>query len=146
MVPLVLTEENVKAHWKRYRPEVYKGLLVKGLLNQSVSQAVDQTNEALVNALHRGMDPYQAWEAVRGLWAFPPSEPREERRPAESRENRSPWNSLPENPSFRPGPMMPSSTPLPPPAAPTSPSPTPMGLEAGLPKPSSPTTSLPYAS
>jgi hypothetical protein len=71
---LVVSEDAVRSHWKEFRPKMYRELEQRGTLDQSVRQAVQQTKDALVDALQAGMNPDQAWEGVREMWAYLPSE------------------------------------------------------------------------
>jgi hypothetical protein len=74
VVQLVVSEDAVRKHWQRYRPKMYRELEQRGSLEESVRQAVQQTKDALVDALQAGMNPDQAWESVREMWAFLPPE------------------------------------------------------------------------
>jgi hypothetical protein len=53
---------------------MYRSLKQSGQLDRAAQQAADNTADALVECIHRGMSHDQAWEAVRENWMFLPSE------------------------------------------------------------------------
>jgi ubiquinone/menaquinone biosynthesis C-methylase UbiE len=64
---------QIKAHWKKYRPEMYRALKKAGALDEAVSQAEELTADALYRLTVEQRLPYdQAWEMVREEWAFLP--------------------------------------------------------------------------
>lgn len=65
---------QAKAHWKKYRPKIYRELQQSGRLNQAAQQAADNTGEALADCIESGMSYDQAWEYVREQYLFFPSE------------------------------------------------------------------------
>jgi hypothetical protein len=77
-------KEQIREHWKTFRPRMYRGLVKAGKLEQSLDQAVDQTKDAVADSLLAGANPDQAWEGARELWAFLPSETEVPNLPAES--------------------------------------------------------------
>ena len=124
---------QIKDHWKRFRPAMYRGLQKAGDLDRSVLQAQNQTADALASLLQKGLQENLAWEAVRQEWAFLPSEREEPNLPR----GRQP--GVPRSPTLAPAP---SPTTPPPPAATTA-SPTPTGLERAVPRRSTGPTSPP---
>jgi hypothetical protein len=65
---------QAKAHWQKYRPKMYKALQEKGTLHKHLNKAVDQTEEEYARAIENGMEPHEAWEALRENHLFLPSE------------------------------------------------------------------------
>jgi hypothetical protein len=61
-------------HWKEFRPKMYAELEKSGRLYEAAQQAADQTMDALMALLQKGMDYQTAWESVREQWMFLPSE------------------------------------------------------------------------
>jgi hypothetical protein len=66
--------QQIKLHWEKYRPAMYRQLEQSGKLNQALLQAREQTSDALHNLLKDGVPYDEAWESVREEWAFLPSE------------------------------------------------------------------------
>jgi len=67
---------QIKAHWKKYRPQMYAELEKSGHLLESVYAATELTSDLMYD-LQNGPSklPYQqAWELAREEWAFLPSE------------------------------------------------------------------------
>ena len=69
-----LYPENIKAHWKKFRPTMYRELEQQGILDQQAQNASDLTKDALADLIEQGLPYNQAWEMVRENWAFLPSE------------------------------------------------------------------------
>ena len=65
---------QIKAHWKKYRPRMYKELEKSGKLLESVYAAQELTNDLMDRLLAKRMPHHQAWEIAREEWAFLPSE------------------------------------------------------------------------
>lgn len=65
---------EIKAHWKMYRPRMYRELERAGRLDQAVYEAQERTGQALGQMIEEGADLEKAWEAVREEWAFLPAE------------------------------------------------------------------------
>ena len=66
---------QIKAHWKKYRPQMYAALEKSGHLQESVYQAQERTNDLMDKLLLVDRLPHhQAWEMAREEWAFLPSE------------------------------------------------------------------------
>lgn len=66
--------QQAKKHWKTYRPKMYRQLQRSGRLNETLQQAAENTGEALADCIEKGMKYDQAWELVREMWLFLPSE------------------------------------------------------------------------
>src|SRR5262245_25328694 len=68
-------EREVQAHWLEHRPRAARALQQKGLLDQAVRQAVQQTKEAVNDlVLNGGMSLPQAWQLMREEWMYLPAE------------------------------------------------------------------------
>jgi hypothetical protein len=65
---------EIKAHWEKYRPQMYRQLEQEGRLDQSLHEASERTGEAFADLVENGLEPSSAWEAVREEWAFVPAE------------------------------------------------------------------------
>jgi len=66
---------QIKAHWKKYRPQMSSELQSQGKLEESVHAAQELTNDLMNNLLDKHRLSYdQAWELAREEWAFLPSE------------------------------------------------------------------------
>lgn len=61
-------------HWYEHRPRMYKGLLEKGLLVKSLEEASERTGEAYAELVSKNVNPLEAWQQVREMWLFLPSE------------------------------------------------------------------------
>lgn len=83
---------EIKAHWAKYRPDMYRQFEQAGNLDQALYEASERTGEAFAS-LVEGTEPIQAWEAVREEWAFLRAEQDEP--------------SLPSDPTSRPAPPAP---------------------------------------
>lgn len=76
--PLDLLGHQIKAHWRRYRPKMYRALEESGELDKTVHAAQERTHDALSELVEQGWDWNYAWEAIRGEWAFLPAEEEED--------------------------------------------------------------------
>src|SRR2546425_6300648 len=65
---------EIKEHWRKYRPQMYRELEQEGRLDQSLHEASERTGLAFAQQVEHGLEPPSAWEAVRELWAFLPTE------------------------------------------------------------------------
>ncbi len=65
---------QAKEHWQKYRPKMYKALQEKGTLHKHLNAAVERTGNEYCQAIENGMEPHEAWEAVRENHLFLPSE------------------------------------------------------------------------
>jgi len=65
---------QIKAHWQKYRPQMFRELAQAGTLDESVHSAEALTIAAYDQAIRAGLAPDQARELVREEWAFLPSE------------------------------------------------------------------------
>lgn len=79
--PLNNLGRQIKAHWRKYRPKMYRALEQSGKLDESIYAAQQLTSDALNDLVERGMDWNQAWELIREEWAFLPAEEDEEEQP-----------------------------------------------------------------
>jgi hypothetical protein len=65
---------EIREHWRKYRPQIYRQLEQAGNLDQALHEASERTGEAFASLVEDGTEPIQAWEAVREEWAFLPAE------------------------------------------------------------------------
>ena len=73
-LPLGSLGLQIKAHWEKYRPQMFAQLQREGKLQESVYQAQEQTNDLMDRLLDKGLSHDQAWELAREEWAFLPGE------------------------------------------------------------------------
>ncbi len=66
--------QQIRAHWQKYRPQMYRELEQSGKLHQALLQAQELTSDALHTLVRQGVPYDQAWESVREQWAFLPGE------------------------------------------------------------------------
>jgi hypothetical protein len=64
--------EQIKEHWREFRPKMYQDLAKSGQLEKAVETAYQNTKDALVQGVGNGQRYEQAWEAVNQEWAFLP--------------------------------------------------------------------------
>jgi hypothetical protein len=69
---------QMKEHWRKYRPRMYRELEQAGKLDEAVRNAAALTNDAYAQAIRAGLNPDQARELVREEWAFLSEESDEE--------------------------------------------------------------------
>jgi hypothetical protein len=74
---------QIKEHWRKYRPRMYRELKKTGKLDEAVHAAEAMTVAAYDQAIRAGLAPDQARELVREEWAFLPDEQEVRRLPAE---------------------------------------------------------------
>lgn len=60
--------------WKKYRPKMYQELVKTGQLESRANKAAEQTRDALADLISQGVPYDQAWESVREMWIYLPSE------------------------------------------------------------------------
>jgi len=65
---------QAKEHWANYRPKMFSAMQRSGRLNLHLNNAVEQTQNEYARAIGNGMEPDEAWEAVRENHLFLPSE------------------------------------------------------------------------
>ena len=65
---------QIKAHWKKYRPQMSAQLQREGKLEESVYAAQELTSDLMDSLLDKKLSYHQAWELAREEWAFLPSE------------------------------------------------------------------------
>jgi hypothetical protein len=65
---------QIKEHWRKYRPRMFKDLEKISKLDAAVHNAEVLTVEAYDQAVRSGLNPDQARELVREEWAFLPDE------------------------------------------------------------------------
>ena len=55
---------EIKAHWAKYRPKIYRQLEQEqeGKLDQSLHQASERTGQAFAQLVENGLEPPSAWE------------------------------------------------------------------------------------
>lgn len=73
---------EIKAHWKKYRPQMYRQLEQDKKLDQALHEASERTGQAFAQQVEGGLEPSSAWEMVREEWAFLPSEQDQPHRPS----------------------------------------------------------------
>ena len=71
---------QIKTHWRRYRPKMYRALEEAGELDRAVYEAQERNGNALADLVEKGQDWNRAWESVREEWAFLPSEEEDDER------------------------------------------------------------------
>ena len=72
--PLATLREDIEAHWREHRPRMVAELEAKGRLREAIERAARLTEEAVLEAVARGMPFPTAWETFREEWAFLPAE------------------------------------------------------------------------
>lgn len=75
--PLTGLKDRIAEYWKEFLPQKWRELRANGTLSEALQSAKDQTAEAYHDAVLGGLAPDQAWELVKGDWAFPPPEPKD---------------------------------------------------------------------
>jgi len=81
--PLTTLRDDIRRHWKMYRPRMTARLEDDGTLEDRIEQAARETEEAILQyvqesakdgALTPAQAFWQAWEIYRNEWAFLPAE------------------------------------------------------------------------
>lgn len=72
--PLTTLREYTEAHWREYCPGKVADLEAQGALDKAIDQAVERTENAILDAVAEGADFWAAWELYREKWAFLPAE------------------------------------------------------------------------
>jgi hypothetical protein len=65
---------KIKAHWKGHRPKMAKELEEAGQLDERVQAAEQFTLDSDADAIRSGLNPDQARELTREMWALLPTE------------------------------------------------------------------------
>src|SRR3989442_1137673 len=100
---------EIKAHWRKYRPKMYRQLEEEGRLDQSLHEASERTGLAFAQQVENGLEPPSAWETVREMWAFLPAESDERAEPAAATGvNGADAGALPDEPDPAGGSVTPS--------------------------------------
>lgn len=76
--PLTTLHDDTKQHWRKYCPDKVAGLEAQGALDEAIDQAVELTENAVLDAVAGGADFWAAWEMYREQWAFLPAEEADE--------------------------------------------------------------------
>lgn len=74
--PLENFNETVAAHWRQFRPRMYKELYDANALADALADAKEQTEQAMYFLQEtEGITPYEAWMEVKQMYAILPPEP-----------------------------------------------------------------------
>lgn len=84
--PLTTLRQDIRAHWRKYRPQMTARLEAEGTLNERIEAAAKETEEAVLSYVAKAQGTsltpaqafWQAWEIYREEWAFLPAERNEE--------------------------------------------------------------------
>jgi len=84
--PLTTLRQDIRAHWRKYRPHMTARLAAEGTLEQRLEAAAKETEEAVLSYVEKAQGTsftpaqafWQAWEIYREEWAFLPAETSEE--------------------------------------------------------------------
>jgi hypothetical protein len=69
-------KEQARAHWKAFRPALYRDLKKAGKLEAALDDAVQRTSREMAALQAMGYKDYEAWEVVRESYLFMPEEGR----------------------------------------------------------------------
>ncbi len=80
--PLTTLRQDLRAHWRKYRPQMTARLEAEGTLDQRLEAAAKETEEAILSYVEKAQGTsftpaqafWQAWEIYREEWAFLPAE------------------------------------------------------------------------
>ena len=84
--PLTTLRQDIRAHWRKYRPQMTARLEAEGTLDAHVEAAAKETEEAVLSYVAKAQGTsfspaqafWQAWEIYREEWAFLPAEASDE--------------------------------------------------------------------
>ena len=84
--PLTTPRQDIRAHWRKYRPQMTARLEAEGTLNDQIEAAAKETEEAVLSYVQKAQGTsftpaqafWQAWELYREEWAFLPAEASDE--------------------------------------------------------------------
>ncbi len=84
--PLTTLPQDIRAHWRKYRPHMTARLTAEGTLDERIETAAHDTEEAVLSYVEKAQGTsftpaqafWQAWEIYREEWAFLPAEVSEE--------------------------------------------------------------------
>ena len=66
--------EQARAHWREFRPSLYRDLKRTGKLERALTKAAEQTQIEMKQLEGMGFYTHEAWEIVRESYLFPPEE------------------------------------------------------------------------
>jgi hypothetical protein len=66
--------EQARAHWREFRPRLYRGLKRSGKLEQALTDAAERTHLEMKQLEASGFYTHEAWEIVRESYLFTPEE------------------------------------------------------------------------
>ena len=66
--------EQARAHWKRFRPSLYRDLNKLNRLEQALTDAAERTYREMKQLEKIGYQEHEAWEVVRESYLFTPEE------------------------------------------------------------------------
>jgi hypothetical protein len=66
--------EQARAHWKQFRPSLYRDLERSGKLEAALTDAAVRTQREMAQLTKSGFYTHEAWEIVRESYLFPPEE------------------------------------------------------------------------
>jgi hypothetical protein len=67
-------KEQARAHWKQFRPALFRDLQKAGMLEATLDDAVERTAREMTELQAMGYKDYEAWEIVRESYLFIPEE------------------------------------------------------------------------
>ncbi len=67
-------KEQARAHWKAFRPRLFRDLKKAGKLEAALDDAVQRTSREMAALQAMGYRDYEAWEVVRESYLFVPKE------------------------------------------------------------------------
>lgn len=65
---------QARAHWKEFRPRLYRDLKASGKLEAALKEAAERTFAEMGQHRAMGYSEQEAWEIVRENYLFPPEE------------------------------------------------------------------------
>jgi hypothetical protein len=84
--PLTTLRQDLRTHWRKYRPQMTARLEADGTLDERIEAAAKETEEAVLSYVEKAHGTsftpaqafWQAWEIYREEWAFLPAEASDE--------------------------------------------------------------------
>jgi len=67
-------KEQARAHWKEFRPKLFRALQREGALEAALYDAVERTRREMAELQAMGYQDFEAWEIVRESYLFLPEE------------------------------------------------------------------------
>jgi hypothetical protein len=66
--------EQARAHWKEFRPNLYRDLKASGQLEAKLQEAAERTFQEMGELRQMGYSEQESWEVVRQSYLFPPED------------------------------------------------------------------------